>query len=315
MKAIFMGTPEISAKILEALLDSDIEVIAVVTQPDKPKGRGKEMAYPEVKEVALKHNLPIYQPVKARAESFIKEIRSLNPDIIIVVAFGQILVQEFLDIPKLGCINVHASLLPKFRGAAPIQYAIIEGEQTTGVTIMKMDAGIDTGDMIYKEEVEIDPEETAGTLHDKLAAVGAHALLVALEQIKNHTAVYEKQDDSKATHVRQFKKEFGNLDFTKDAISLERLIRGLNPWPSAYTQLNGKTLKIWKARVLDDMDEGTDDNYVEGTIVKVEKDAFVVKTGKGYLEVLELQMEGKKRMMTGDFLRGFVLEAGIVLGR
>ena len=315
MKAIFMGTPEISAKILEALLDSEIEVIAVVTQPDKPKGRGKEMAYPEVKEVALKHNLPIYQPVKARAESFIKEIRSLNPDIIIVVAFGQILVQEFLDIPKLGCINVHASLLPKFRGAAPIQYAIIEGEQTTGVTIMKMDAGIDTGDMIYKEEVEIDPEETAGTLHDKLAAVGAHALLVALEQIKNHTAVYEKQDDSKATHVRQFKKEFGNLDFTKDAISLERLIRGLNPWPSAYTQLNGKTLKIWKARVLDDMDEGTDDNYVEGTIVKVEKDAFVVKTGKGYLEVLELQMEGKKRMMTGDFLRGFVLEAGIVLGR
>ena len=309
MKAIFMGTPEISAKILEALLDSDIEVIAVVTQPDKPKGRGKEMAYPEVKEVALKHNLPIYQPVKARAESFIKEIRSLNPDIIIVVAFGQILVQEFLDIPKLGCINVHASLLPKFRGAAPIQYAIIEGEQTTGVTIMKMDAGIDTGDMIYKEEVEIDPEETAGTLHDKLAAVGAHALLVALEQIKNHTAVYEKQDDSKATHVRQFKKEYGNLDFTKDAVSLERLIRGLNPWPSAYTTYDNQTMKVWKTKVLSE----TSDKE-PGTIISVDKEGIKVSTKDNVILIKEIQMPGKKRVLVEEYIKGNSIEANKILG-
>lgn len=315
MKAIFMGTPEIAATILEALLASDIEVIAVVTQPDKPKGRGKEMACPEVKKVALEHNLPIYQPVKAKEESFIQEIRSLKPDVIIVAAFGQILTKEFLEIPELGCINVHASLLPKYRGAAPIQQAIIDGETKTGVTIMKMDAGIDTGDMIYKEEIAIDKDETAGSLHDKLAQVGAHALLVALEQIKNHTAIYEKQDDSKATHVKQFKKESGILDFNKDAQSLERLIRGLNPWPSAYTKLDGKTLKIWKANVITKLEDVAAEEFVNGSVVKVTKDSFYIKTGKEYLEVLELQLEGKKRMLASDFLRGYVLEAGTVLGR
>lgn len=315
MKVIFMGTPEISAKILRALLEDKVNVIAVVTQPDKPKGRGKEMAFSDVKKVALEYDLPLYQPVRARDESFIEEMRQLQPDMMIVAAFGQILNQELLDLPPMGCINVHASLLPKYRGAAPIQQVIIDGEATTGVTIMKMDAGIDTGDMIYKEEIAIAPKETAGSLHDKLAEVGAHALLTALKQIKNHTAVYEKQDNSQATHVKQFKKEFGNIDFNKDATSIERLIRGLNPWPSAYTNLHGKTLKLWDASVADVVDGVHPEEFVNGSIVAINKDSFDIKTSKGYLVVKELQLEGKKRMMASDFLRGYPLEIGTVLGR
>lgn len=314
MKVIFMGTPEIAAKILRALLEEKIDVIAVVTQPDKPKGRGNEIAFSDVKKVALEYSLPIYQPTRARDESFIELMRSLQPDMIIVAAFGQILSQELLDIPPLGCINVHASLLPKYRGAAPIQQVIIEGEEKTGVTIMKMDVGIDTGDIIYKEEVAIDAKETGGSLHEKLADVGAHALLVALKQITDGTAVYEKQDDTKATHVKQFKKEAGNLDFHKEAVVLERLIRGLNPWPSAYTKLHQKTLKIWSAEVISSISGVHPDEYVCGSIVAVNKDSFIVKTGKGYLDVKELQLEGKKRMTTSEFLRGYSLERGTVLG-
>ncbi len=314
MKVIFMGTPEIAATILKALLNEKIDVIAVVTQPDKPKGRGNEIAFSDVKKVALEYSLPIYQPKRARDESFINEIRCLKPDMIIVAAFGQILSQELLDIPPLGCINVHASLLPKYRGAAPIQQVIIDGEEKTGVTIMKMDVGIDTGDMIYKEEVKIEPKETGGSLHDKLADIGAHALLVALKQITDGTAVYEKQDDTKATHVKQFKKELGNLDFHKDAVVLERLIRGLNPWPSAYTKLHQKTLKIWNADVVAFVEGIHPEEYVCGSIVAVNKDSFIIKTGKGYLDVKELQLEGKKRMTASDFLRGYPLELGTVLG-
>ncbi len=314
MKVIFMGTPEIAARILRALLEEKIDVIAVVTQPDKPKGRGKEMAFPDVKKVALEYSLPIYQPTRARDESFIEEMRSLQPDMIIVAAFGQILSKELLDLPPLGCINVHASLLPKYRGAAPIQQVIIDGEEKTGVTIMKMDAGIDTGDMIYKEEVKIDAKETGGSLHDKLADVGAHALLIAIEQIRNGTAIYEKQDDTKASHVKQFKKEMGNMDFHKDAVVLERLIRGLNPWPSAYTKLHQKTLKIWSADVVSSINGIHPEEYVCGSIVAVNKDSFLVKTGKGYLSIKELQLEGKKRMTASEFLRGYSLELGTVLG-
>ncbi|MDD5937286.1 MAG: methionyl-tRNA formyltransferase, partial [Clostridiales bacterium] len=285
MKAVFMGTPEIAASILRALLENNVEIIGVVTQPDKPKGRGKEMAMSDVKKVALEYNLPIYQPVRARNEDFIEEMRSLNADMFIVVAFGQILSQELLDIPPMGCINVHASLLPKFRGAAPIQQVIIDGEEKTGVTIMKMDAGIDTGDMIYKEEIAIAPDETGGSLHDKLLSVGAHALLVALKQIQDGTAVYEKQDPSQASYFGQFKKEAGLLDFNKDAVVLERLVRGLNPWPSAYTKLHEKTLKIWKAEVVSTIENVHREEYVNGSIVAVNKDSFSVKTGKGYLKV------------------------------
>ena len=309
MKAVFMGTPEIAATILRGLIKNQIDIIAVVTQPDKPKGRGNQMQFPEVKKVAIEYNLPVYQPFKAKEESFIEQMRDLKPDIILVAAFGQILPKALLDIPPLGCLNVHASLLPKYRGAAPIQQAIIDGEEKTGVTIMKMDVGLDTGDMILKSEVVIDPKETAGSLHDKLATVGTVALLEVLGKIKNGSAVYEKQQDELSTYAKPLTKEMGKLDFNKSAVELECLIRGLNPWPSAYTSLDGKTLKIWAADVCDlEMIEPV------GTIVNKNKTSFTIKTAKGGLVVTELQLEGKKRMMTSDFLRGYDLVLGTKLG-
>lgn len=315
IRTIFMGTPDIADVILKSLIDSDqLEIIAVVTQPDKPKGRGKEVACPVVKVTAMEHNIPVYQPVKAREESFINQMRALSPDLMIVVAFGQILTQELLDVPRLGCINVHASLLPKYRGAAPIQQVIIEGEETTGVTIMKMDAGIDTGDMIYQEVIKIDPKETGGTLHDRLAVVGSHALLTALPSIIDGSCTLTKQDNTQATYVRQYKKEAGSIDFNQSAVTIERLVRGLNPWPSAYTKLHGKTLKIWDADVIDCLLNESDQSFENGTIVQIEKDGFFVKTKEGYLKVKELQLEGKKRMQCGDFLRGYPLEIGTTLG-
>lgn len=307
MKAIFMGTPEIAAKILRGLLEDHKEIIAVVTQPDKPKGRGNQMQFPEVKKVALEYNIPVYQPVKAKDEGFIEQMRQLKPDIILVAAFGQILSKALLDVPPLGCLNVHASLLPKYRGAAPIQQVVIDGEEKTGVTIMKMDVGLDTGDMILKQEVVIAQKETAGSLHDKLADVGAHALLDALRQIEEGSAQYEKQQDELSTYAKPLTKEMGNLDFNKDAIVLERLIRGLNPWPSAYTNLEGKTLKIWSADVVEIS------NHEEepiGSVIDKDKTSFTIKTANGGLVVTELQLEGKKRMMAGDFLRGFDLKIG-----
>ncbi len=311
MKAIFMGTPEIAAKILRGLLEDNIEIIAVVTQPDKAKGRGNQMQYPEVKKVAIEYDLPVYQPVKAKDESFIEQLKQLKPDLILVAAFGQILPKAILDIPAYGCLNVHASLLPKYRGAAPIQQVIIDGEEKTGVTIMKMDVGLDTGDMILKEETIIEPTETAGSLHDKLAELGTICLLKALKQIEDGTAVYEKQEDELSSYAKPFTKEMGKLDFSKDAVVLERLIRGLNPWPSAYTSMEGKTLKIWNASVIELAEEN---NAPVGSIIDKNKDSFTVKTGKGGLVVNEVQLEGKKRMMSGDFMRGYELALGLVLG-
>lgn len=311
MKAIFMGTPEIAAKILRGLLEENKEIIAVVSQPDKPKGRGNQMQFSEVKKVAIEYDIPVYQPVKAKEEGFIEQMRQLKPDIILVAAFGQILPKAILDIPSYGCLNVHASLLPKYRGAAPIQQVIIDGEEKTGVTIMKMDVGLDTGDMILKEEVIIEATETAGSLHDKLAMVGTTSLIKALKQIEDGVAVYEKQQDELSTYAKPLTKEMGKLDFTKDAIVLERLIRGLNPWPSAYTSLEGKTLKIWSANVIELADHIQAD---VGAIVDKDKNSFTVKTAKGGLVVTQVQLEGKKRMMTADFLRGYDLELGQILG-
>lgn len=311
MRTIFMGTPEIAAKILSTLIENNHDIIAVVTQTDKPKGRGKEVSFPEVKTVALANNIPVYQPMKAKDESFIKEIEELAPEIIIVAAYGKILPERLLHIPKYGCVNVHASLLPKYRGSAPIQWAIINGEEKTGVTIMQMDAGIDTGDMMLKEEVIIEKDETAGSLHDKLALAGGRALLKALKQIEDQTVVREKQDDTLSSYTKMLDKTMGELDFSKSAIELERLIRGLNPWPSAYTQFEGKNLKIWRASVC--MDEEClkeSEQYACGTIVKIDKNSFYIKTGAGLLEILELQLEGKKRMQCGDFLRGNKIELG-----
>lgn len=300
-----MGTPDFSVPTLQSLIDSKHQVIAVVTQPDKPKGRGNEMSFPPVKEKALQYEIPIFQPVKVREEPFINTLKELNPDAIVVIAFGQIIPKSILDLPKYGCINIHASLLPKLRGAAPIQWAIINGEEETGITTMFMAEGLDTGDMLLKTVVPIEKEETGGSLHDKLSVIGGDIILETLEQLENGTAIRIKQDDKLSNYVGTLNKSLGNIDFSKPAKEIERLIRGLNPWPSAYTFLNGKMLKIWKASVIEK--EYTSQT---GVVVEVTKDEMIVKTGEGALAFKELQLEGKKRMTTDAFLRGYTIVEG-----
>jgi len=312
MKLVFMGTPDFAATILEGLIDSRHEILAVVTQPDKKKGREQKLSASPVKELAIKHGIAVYQPNKVKELQFLNLMNELNPDAIIVAAFGQILPKALLDIPKYGCINVHASLLPKYRGAAPIQYAILDGETETGISIMYMDEGIDTGDIILQEKLSIEPDETGGSLFEKMAALGASCLLTALDQIENNTANRIKQDHEQATYVKMISKDMGRLDFSQPAIKLERMVRGLDPWPSAFTFLDGKTLKIWKAAVEED-DEAS---YAArpGEIIELRRDAIVVKTGEGKLVIKELQLEGKKRLPVDAFLRGYRLSCGHLLG-
>lgn len=300
-----MGTPDFSVPTLQSLIDSKHQVIAVVTQPDKPKGRGNEMSFPPVKEKALQYEIPIFQPVKVREEPFINTLKELNPDAIVVIAFGQIIPKSILDLPKYGCINIHASLLPKLRGAAPIQWAIINGEEETGITTMFMAEGLDTGDMLLKTIVPIEKEETGGSLHDKLSVIGGDLILETLEQLENGTAIRIKQDDKLSNYVGTLNKSLGNIDFSKPAKEIERLIRGLNPWPSAYTFLNGKMLKIWKASVIE-----KEYTSQPGVVVEITKDEMIVKTGEGALAFKELQLEGKKRMTTDAFLRGYTIVEG-----
>lgn len=308
MKILFMGTPDIAVPTLETLIQSKNKITGVVTQPDKPKGRGKAMAYSPVKETALKYELPIYQPVKVREEAFVNTVKEINPDVIVVIAFGQIVPKDILELPKYGCINIHASLLPKYRGAAPIQWAVIDGEKKTGLTTMYMEEGLDTGDMLLKEEVSIAPDETGGSLHDKLAQLGGALILKTLEQLETGTIVRIKQDDNLSNYASMLDKKMGYIDFSKSAEEIERLIRGLNPWPSAYTFLDGKTLKIWKADVLKDERDGE-----IGQIVEVNKETVLIKTGMGTLALKEVQLEGKKRMETEAFLRGYEVHAGTIL--
>lgn len=309
MKVVFMGTPDFSVPTLEKIIEAGHEVIGVVTQPDKAKGRGKKVLFSPVKEKALEHNLPVYQPRRAREPEFIEEMRALNPDVMVVVAFGQILPKDILDIPKYGCVNVHASLLPKYRGAAPIQWAVINGEAVSGVTTMQMDVGLDTGDMLLKAEVPLAEDETGGSLFDKLSTLGGELLIETLDKIEAGDIHPEKQDDSQAgEYARTLDKALGNVDFSMSAVSIERLIRGLNPWPSAYTFYNGKTMKLWKAEIV----PGTDAN--PGQIIFVDKQSFTVQTGEGGLRIMELQLEGKKRMEAGAFLRGCALSVGEMLG-
>ena len=309
MKVIFMGTPDFAVGTLEAIIEAGHEVVLVVTQPDKPKGRGKTMQFPPVKECALKHGLEIFQPTKIRESANVEYLRSYHADIIIVVAFGQIMPKSILDMPKYGCINVHASLLPKYRGAAPIQWAVINGDPVTGVTIQQMDIGVDTGDIILTKELAISEEETGGGLFDKLAVVGAEACIEALEQIANGTATRTPQNHAEATHVSMISKEFGNIDWDKSATEIERLIRGIKPWPSAYTMLDGKTFKIWKAKVV-----SAENEYATGCIIHVGKGQMEVQTGNGVLSLLEVQLEGKKRMEVDAFLRGYHVDEGTFLG-
>lgn len=309
MRVVFMGTPDFAVPTLEALIGRH-EVVAVVTQPDKRKGRGKAMAFPPVKEKALEHNIPVYQPVKVREEEFIDTLRELAPEVIVVAAFGQILPESILNMPKYGCINVHASLLPKYRGAAPIQWSVIDGEKETGVTIMYMEKGLDTGDMIDSVVVPIDAKETGESLHDKLAAAGGPLLLEVLDKLEAGTAVRTPQNDAESCYAKMLTKELGKINWKKDAASIERLIRGLNSWPSAYTSFQGKTLKIWDADV---EDKNTDAQ--PGTVVEVTADVICVQTGEGLLKMNEVQMQGKKRMPVKAFLLGHKVEKGTLLGQ
>ena len=310
MKVIFMGTPDFSVGTLEALVAAGHEVVLVVTQPDKPKGRGKEMQFTPVKECALKYNIPVFQPRRVREADCIEELRRYNADIMVVVAFGQILPKEILEMTAYGCVNVHASLLPKYRGAAPIQWSIIDGEGVTGVTTMQMDEGLDTGDMLLKTEIPIDAKETGGSLHDKLAEAGAKLCVETLQALQNKAVTPIPQGETTTAYAKMLNKQLGNIDWTQSAVAIERLIRGLTPWPSAYTDWNGKVMKIWDSEVVEG--EGVEK---PGTIVQVEKDAFYVQTGEGFLKVRMLQIPGKKKMDAGAFLRGYQIKTGELLTR
>ena len=310
MKIVFMGTPDFAEKSLEAVYNAGHEILAVVTNPDRPKGRGMKMVASPVKEFAVSNDLKIYQPEKVRKNvEFIEEIKALEPDVICVVAYGKILPKEILEIPKLGCINVHGSLLPKYRGAAPIQWAVINGEKVTGVTTMYMDVGMDTGDMILKEETEIAPDETTGELWDRLAKIGADLLVKTLEQIKNKTAprIPQGEDFSMAPMLD---KEMSKIDWeSKTAQEIKNLVRGLNPIMGTYSYLNGKKIKIWKVDVV----EANSEDTKNGTVLKSDsKDGLYIKAKAGVIKVLEIQGENAKRMNVQDFLRGNQIEVGSI---
>lgn len=311
MRVVFMGTPDFAVGTLQELIASGHQVAAVVTQPDKPKGRGKTLLPTPVKEEALKHEIPVYQPRRVREPEFVEALRDLKPDVIVVAAFGQIITKEILELPRYGCINVHASLLPAYRGAAPIQWAVINGEKESGVTIMQMDEGLDTGDMLDKVVVPLDREETGGSLFDKLSQAGARLCVKVLKDLEEGRVCPVKQpEESTTAYASMIDKKMGEVDWNTSAQKIEQLIRGLNPWPSAYTRLGDKTLKIWAADVCGKKDEGA----ACGEITEVAKDAFYVACGEGTLKITELQLQGKKRMDAAAFLRGYHLEPGQRLG-
>lgn len=309
MKVIFMGTPDFSVGTLAALVEAGHEVVLAVTQPDKPKGRGKEMQYTPVKEYALEKGIPVYQPEKVRRPECIEELKKYQADVCVVIAFGQILPKEILEMTPYGCINVHASLLPKYRGAAPIQWAIINGESISGVTTMQMDEGLDTGDMLEKAEVPLGEKITGGELHDLLAEAGAKLCVQTLEKLEKGELKPKKQGETPTAYARMLDKKLGNIDWTRPAVEIERLIRGLNPWPSAYTTWNEKTMKIWDADVVDE-----EKTAEPGTIIEVTKQTFSVQTGEGALRINELQIPGKKKMSADAFLRGYQVKTGEKLG-
>lgn len=312
MRILFMGTPDFAVDTLKTLIDSEHEVIGVVTQPDKPKGRGTKVQCSPVKELAMQNQLPVYQPVRVRDEAFLFELRKMSPDVIVVAAFGQILSKEILDTPKYGCINVHASLLPKLRGAAPIQWSVIQGDKESGVTIMQMQEGLDTGDILLVEKCALAPKETGGSLFEKLEKFGGPMVLKVLAMAEKGELNPVPQVEEEHTYAKMLSKATGRLDFTKTAKELERLIRGLNPWPSAYCYLAGKMLKIWEADVIEEGKQ-TWELCTPGTIVEVTKDSMVVKAGEGYLGLRCVQLEGKKRMQTDAFLRGNSVTEGTQL--
>ena len=309
MRVIFMGTPDFAVPCLDMLVKEGHDVCLVVTQPDRPKGRGKKMLFPPVKEKALEYGIEVFQPVKIREEDAVNKLREYNADIIVVVAFGQILPESILNMPKYGCVNVHGSLLPKYRGAGPIQWSVINGDTKTGVTTMYMEKGLDTGDMLLKAEFPIEPSDTYGTVHDKMCLVGAEVLKETLEKIEAGTIVREKQDDSISTYAPMISKETGHIDWSKTSDEIINLIRGLNPIPNAWTTYNDEVLKIWKAEKFE-----FDNNSAKcGEIVATNKKGFAVKTGDGFVLITEIQARGGKRMNTDAYMRGHAVEIGVVL--
>ncbi|MCR5402426.1 MAG: methionyl-tRNA formyltransferase [Butyrivibrio sp.] len=373
MKIVFMGTPDFARSALEKIIEAGHDVTLVVTQPDKPKGRSGQLQISEVKACALEHDILVFQPVRIKLPENVAELKKYEADIYVVAAFGQILSREILDIPRFGCVNIHASLLPKLRGAAPIQQSIIDGEKTTGVTIMQMAEGMDTGDILLQREILIDDEDTGGSLFDKLSVLGGELIVEALPKIERGELTPVPQDEEAATKCGKMSKDMGEIDFGKSAIAIHNLVRGLNPWPSAYTHLFGKMLKIWRTEPLDPSElnalldnsgnsdknnsekkpkDGSENNvpnskaagidnnaqsikaagidnnvqsikaadidnkaFRPGTVIAVLKDSIIVSTGKGFLKVLEVQLEGKKRMEVKAFLLGNKLTEGIVLGK
>ena len=307
MKIIFMGTPDFAVGTLRSLAEAGHEITLVVSQPDKPKGRGHAMVPTPVKVVAEELGIPVFQPVKIREAKDVLE--KTEADVCVVAAFGQIIPASILHMKKYGCINVHASLLPKYRGAAPIQWAVIDGEKESGVTIMQMDEGLDTGDMLAKAIVPLDEKETGGSLFDKLSEAGGHLCVETLAKLEKGEITPEKQGESPTAYASMLDKKMVNIDWNKSAVVIERLVRGLNPWPSAYTHLDGKTLKIWACDVLPQSASKGE----SGEILEVTKDAIHVQTGDGILVLREIQLAGKARMDAGAFLRGYKVVPGTVL--
>lgn len=310
MRIVFMGTPDFAVGSLQALCESGKhEILAVVTQPDRPKGRGNKLLQTPVKEYALEQGLTVYQPQKVKTPEFVELLHELQPELIVVAAFGQFLSKEILELPKYGCINVHASLLPKYRGAAPIQYAIIKGEKESGVTIMQMDIGMDTGAMLDKVVVPIAENTTMGELHDALREQGATLLLQVIDKIAAGTAVAEPQDNEQATYATLLDRSMEHIDWSKKAQEVHNLIRGFNPAPSTFTKLpNGKSLKIWGSKMTDKSSAAA-----AGTVIETGKHSFFVACGEGVLEITEVQPESKKRMPAQVFLNGRGVQEGDLL--
>jgi methionyl-tRNA formyltransferase len=308
MRIVFMGTPEFACPTLKVLIERGEQVVAVVTQPDRPKGRGQQTLATPVKLLALEHGIPVLQPMKVRHPDAIEEIRALKPDLIVVVAFGQILPKALLEIPTCGCINVHASLLPRYRGAAPLNWCIINGEAETGVTTMLMDVGLDTGDMLLKRTTPIDPDEDTSSLHNRLSGIGAELLAETIDLAAQGLLAPKKQDDALTCYAPMLKKEDGLIDWGKDAPGIKNLVRGMTPWPGAYTYLDDKLIKVYRV-------QSASGSGGPGEVLAAGRDGIEVACGEGSVLIYELQLEGKKRLPAAEFLAGCKLAPGAVLGK
>lgn len=307
MRILFMGTPEFAEVSLKALVEDKRDVVCVITQPDKPKGRGYEMAMPEVKVYALEKNIPVYQPDTLKDEAILPLLQKYQPDVIIVVAYGKILPEYVLNFPKYGCINIHGSLLPKYRGAAPIQRAVIDGEKVSGVTSMYMEKGLDTGDMLIKRELPIGRETTAGEYHDALAILGGEVLLETLDALSEGSLTPEKQDDSLSTYASQLSKAEGEINWNNTSDEIYNKVRGLNPWPKAFSFIGGKRFVV-------DFVYKSEQSGKAGEVLSADKDGILVACGEGSVLIKEIKVEGKKKMSVEDYLRGHKIEKGTLLG-